>query len=49
MQGSTLQQACLGMDTSDYAGFQKHPNIAKLYLQHEHYVAASHVTSLEGL
>ena len=40
-QGSTFQQICLDMDTSDSQGFQKHQNLAKLYLQHAHYVAAS--------
>ena len=48
-QGNTSKQVCIDMDTSDSAGFQKYPNLAKLYLQHAHYVAASHVTSLEGL
>ena len=48
-QGSTFQQLCLDMDLSDSAGFQKYPNLAKLYLQHAHYVAASHITSLESL
>ena len=48
-QGSTFQQVCLDMDVSDSVGFQKHPNLAKLYLQHAHYVGASHVTSVEGL
>ena len=48
-QGSTFNQVCIDMDISDSAGFQKYPNLAKVYLQHAHYVAASHVTSLEGL
>ena len=46
-QGSTFQQVCIAMDISDSAGFQKYPNLAKLYLQHSHYGAASCVTSLE--
>ena len=37
------------MDISDSAGFQKYQNLAKLYLQHAHFVEASCVTSLEGL
>ena len=48
-QGSTFKQVCIDMDISDSAEFQKYPNLAKLYLQHAYYVAASHVTSLEGL
>ena len=47
--GSTFQQICLNMDISDSQGFQKHQNLAKMYLQHAHYVAASQVTSLKGL
>ena len=37
------------MDISDSQGFQKHQNLAKIYLQHAHYVAAHQVTSLKGL
>ena len=48
-QGSTFQQICLDMDISDSQEFQKHQNLAKIYLQHAHYVAASQVTSLKGL
>ena len=48
-QDSTFQQVCLDKDISDLVGFQKYPNLAKLYLQHAHYVAASHITCLEGL
>ena len=48
-QGSTFQQICLDMDISDSQGFQKHQHLAKIYLQHAHYVAASWVTSLKGL
>ena len=49
VQGSTFKQVCIDMDISDSAGFQKYPNLAKLCLQHAHYVAASYVISLEGL
>ena len=48
-QDSTFQQICLDMDISDSQGFQKHQNLAKIYLQHAHYVAASQITSLKGL
>ena len=37
------------MDIQDSEHFQKYPNLPILYLQHAHYVSASHVTSLEGL
>ena len=48
-QGSTFKQVCIDTDILDSAGFQKYPNLVKLYLQHAHYVDASHVTLLEGL
>ena len=31
-QGSTFKQVYIDMDISDSAGFQKYPNLAKLYL-----------------
>ena len=34
---------------SDSEGFSKNEHLARLFLQHAHYVAASRVTSLEGL
>ena len=40
-QGSTFQQICLDIDISDSQGFQKHQTLAKIYLQHAHYVVAS--------
>ena len=48
-QGSTFKQECIDMDISDSAGFQKYPNLSKLYLQHAHYIAASHVSNLTFL
>ena len=37
------------MDLTDSPGLTKNQNLAKLFLQHVHYVAASRVTTLEGL
>ena len=37
------------MDLSDSPGLTKNKNLAKLFLQHAHYVAANRVTTLEGL
>ena len=37
------------MDISDSEGFSETEHLARLFLQHAHYVAASRVTSLEGL
>ena len=37
------------MDVSDSPGLSKKQNLAKGILQHAHYVAASRVTTLEGL
>ena len=37
------------MDISDSEGFSENEHLARLFLQHAHYVAASRVTSLEGL
>ena len=48
-QGSTFKQVCIDVDISDSAGFQKYPNLAKLYLQHAHYAVARCVTSPERL
>ena len=48
-KGSTFQQICLDMDISDSQGFQRHQNLAKIYLQCVHYVAEGRITSLKGL
>ena len=48
-QGSTYQKICIDMDTSSSQHYRKHPMAAKPFLRHAHYVAASRVTSLEGL
>ena len=37
------------MDLSDSPGLSKNQNLAKSFLQHAHYVAASRVTTLDGL
>ena len=37
------------MDLSNSPGLTRNQNLAKLFLQHVHYVAASRVTTLEGL
>ena len=37
------------MDLSDSKGLSQNRNLARLFLQHAHYVAASRVTSLQGL
>ena len=48
-QGSTFSKICLDMDISDSEGLAKNTNLAKIFLQHAHYVAASRVTTPEGL
>ena len=48
-QGCTFNQICVNMDLSDSEGLSKNPNLAKSFLQHAHYVAASRVTTLKGL
>ena len=48
-QGCTFDHICVDMDISDSEGFSKNEHLARLFLQHAHYVAASRVTSLEGL
>ena len=48
-QGCTFDHICVDMDISDSEGFSENEHLAKLFLQHAHYVAASRVTSLEGL
>ena len=48
-QGCTFDHICVDMDISDSEGFSENEHLARLFLQHAHYVAASRVTSLEGL
>ena len=48
-QGCTFDQICINMDLSDSKGLSQNRNLARLFLQHAHYVAASRVTSLQGL
>ena len=48
-QGCTFHQICISMDLSDSKGLSQNKNLARLFLQHAHYVAASRVTSLQGL
>ena len=47
-QGCTLESVCIDMDVSPSEKFAKNPEKAKAFYQHAHYVAASHVRSLEG-
>ena len=48
-QGCTFDKICISMDISDSDGLTRNENLARLFLQHSNYVAASRVTSLEGL
>ena len=48
-QGCTFHQICINMDLSYSKGLSQNKNLARLFLQHAHYVAASRVTSLQGL
>ena len=48
-QGCTFDHICVGMDNPDSEGLTKNDHLARLFLQHAHYVAASRVTSLEGV
>ena len=48
-QGCTFDHICVDMDISDSKGFSEKEHLARLFLQHAHYVTASRVTSLEGL
>ena len=48
-QGCTFDHICVDMDISDSEGFSENEHLARLFLQHAHYVAASRVTSLEDL
>ena len=48
-QVCTFDQMCINMDLSDSKGLSKNRNLARLFLQHTHYEAASRVTSLQGL
>ena len=48
-KGCTFHQICINMDLSDSKGLSQNKNLARLFLQHAHYVAASRVTSLQGL
>ena len=48
-QGCTFDHICVDMDISDSEGFSENEHLPRLFLQHAHYVAASRVTSLEGL
>ena len=47
-QGCTFDQICVDMDLSDSEGYSQNKNLVRLFL-HAHYVAASQVTSLNGL
>ena len=47
-QGCTFDRIYIDMDLSDSPGLTKNQNLAKPFLQHVHYVAASRVTTLEG-
>ena len=44
-----MNKICIDMDLSDSPGLSKNQNLAKRFLQHAHFVAASRVTTLEGL
>ena len=48
-EGCTFNKVCIDMDLSDSSGLSKNQNLAKSFLQHAHYVAASRVATLEGL
>ena len=48
-QGCTFDHICVDMAISDSQAFSENEHLARLFLQHAHYVAASRVTSLEGL
>ena len=48
-QGYTFNKICIDMDLSDSPGLSKNQNIAKSFLQYAYYVAASRVTTVEGL
>ena len=48
-QGCTFDHICVDMDISDSEGFSENEHLERLFLQYTHYVAASRVTSLEGL
>ena len=48
-QGDTCKEICIDINTPDSKGLQKKENLAKLYLQHAHYVSVSCVTTLEGI
>ena len=48
-QGCTFDHICVDMDISNSKGFSENEHLARLFLQHVHYVAASRVKSLEGL
>ena len=45
-QGCTFDHICVDMDISDSEGFSENEHLARFFLQHAHYVAASRVTSL---
>ena len=46
-EGCTLNKICIDMDLSDSPGLSKNQSLAKCFLHHAHYVAASRVTTLE--
>ena len=48
-QGSTFDEICMDMDLSSSPTFMTETGLAKYYICYTHYVAASRVTSLEGL
>ena len=48
-QRSTFDEICMDMDLSSSPTFMDKTGLAKYYMCHTHYVAASRVTSLEGL
>ena len=48
-QGCTFNKICIDMDLSDSPGLSKNQNLATSFLQHAHLVAASRVTTLDGL
>ena len=48
-QGTTFDEICMDMDLSSSPTFMAKTGLAKYYTGHTHYVAASWVTSLEGL
>ena len=44
-----FNRICIDMELFDSPGLSKNQKLAKCFLQHAHYVAASRVTTLEGL